>query len=342
MKQALEHYIAQLLYRYDLVTVPDLGTFVTRRRPAYYAEEKSTFFPPSKAITFNPRLTSDDGTLVDAVARGEKINRQTARQEVLQFVDAWLDELDKTGRLYLNGLGTLAREQGKLLFTPLAETNFLPEAYGLHPVVRAKRTPEIEIPEARPEPRAEQAAPAPTPTPAKKPTQTGYKPFVLDFNPPAQRTGFSVRPWMGVAAALLVGGFFAWHFWRNGTMTRPAQVQQAGYTLHESFPPVHLHPQKPTSNADPSATAKPFARPVSDQADQPVYWLIAGAFRSQQNALRLVHRLQTRFPHARLAGTNAKGLHLVAIDAASEPGKALALKAELKARGMHVWIWHRP
>ncbi len=345
MKQSLERYIADLLYRYDLVTVPDLGTFIGRRRPAYYVDEKATFFPPSKAITFNPRLTDDDGTLTDAVARGEKINRETARQFVRRFVDSWLEELDRSGRLYLKGLGTLAREQGKLLFTPLAETNFLPEAFGLHPVVRAKQKPEAG-PVAAEHAVAGSAKDAPVVQPVESPKKkirhTEFHPQILDFTPPAERSGLRVRPWMGVAAALLIGGFLVWQQPGKRSTALPAGVQHAGYSLHESFPPVHLYsPKTQTTARSTTDTARPFEQNSTGRTE-PAYWLIAGAFRARSNAERLVADLQKRFPRARLAGTNAKGLYLVAVDGASDPQTARTLKSELSARGVHTWIWRRP
>ena len=48
----LQTYISDLLYRYDCVTLPDFGSFVTRQVSAELNSTTKTFFAPKKAILF--------------------------------------------------------------------------------------------------------------------------------------------------------------------------------------------------------------------------------------------------------------------------------------------------
>ena len=44
----IEPYIAQLLYRYQCVTVPGFGAFLTEIQSAQLIESSNSFFPPKK------------------------------------------------------------------------------------------------------------------------------------------------------------------------------------------------------------------------------------------------------------------------------------------------------
>jgi len=68
----LETYISDLLYRYDCVTVPELGAFLTNRVSAKVHESTHTFYPPKKLLSFNEQLQNNDGLLANYIAEVEK------------------------------------------------------------------------------------------------------------------------------------------------------------------------------------------------------------------------------------------------------------------------------
>jgi|GEM_PF-5687953 len=334
MKRPLESYIEALLYRYDMITVPDFGTFVAQRKPAYYDESKATFFPPSKAITFNARLTRNDGTLVDAVAEGEASDRFNARQLIGHYIEMWKDELYRTGRLYLEGLGSFIQQEDRLLFTPLPEANFLPEAFGLHPIYKPLRV----IPKNQNSLQRTQRNKG-ADVPGKIKTQTKDIPAYLELSSltKSKKTGYRIRPWMSIAAGILLATGFFWNHIAGIFPSQQVHVQKAGYTLHESFPPVHLYSSK-------YKTLKNKSLPKETRRQEtvtlpPAYYLIAGAFRSKSNAQNLVNQLRNNFPKTHIAGTNAKGLFLVAVDAVESAQKASTKKKKLQQHGLKVWIW---
>ena len=44
----LETYISDLLYRYECVTIPEFGAFLTQRASATIDDATNTFYPPKK------------------------------------------------------------------------------------------------------------------------------------------------------------------------------------------------------------------------------------------------------------------------------------------------------
>ena len=68
----IEPYIAQLLYRYQCVTVPGFGAFLTEIQSAQIIESSNSFFPPKKMISFNAYLKNNDGLLANHIAQAEK------------------------------------------------------------------------------------------------------------------------------------------------------------------------------------------------------------------------------------------------------------------------------
>ena len=58
----LSIYIQELLYKYECVTIPQFGAFLTRPLPAQVSLS-GAIFPPHKEVTFNQLLTTNDGIL---------------------------------------------------------------------------------------------------------------------------------------------------------------------------------------------------------------------------------------------------------------------------------------
>jgi nucleoid DNA-binding protein len=84
----LETYISDLLYRYDCVTVPGFGAFLTNRISAKIHQSTHTFYPPKKVLSFNEQLQNNDGLLVNYIAEVEKVPYQVAVEKVNKQVKA--------------------------------------------------------------------------------------------------------------------------------------------------------------------------------------------------------------------------------------------------------------
>ena len=69
----LEYHISQLLYRYQCVTIPGFGAFLTDYQSAQWHEPSNGFYPPKKLISFNSFLKNNDGLLANHLAQIENI-----------------------------------------------------------------------------------------------------------------------------------------------------------------------------------------------------------------------------------------------------------------------------
>jgi CCDC81-like prokaryotic HU domain 1 len=71
----IESYIAQLLYRYQCVTVPGFGAFLTEIQSAQLNVNSNSFYPPKKLVSFNSFLKNNDGLLANHIAQAENFLR---------------------------------------------------------------------------------------------------------------------------------------------------------------------------------------------------------------------------------------------------------------------------
>ena len=75
-------YIKDLLYRNDCVVLPNLGAFITRNVSAKIDESNNVIYPPSKHISFNPKIVENDGLLANHIAIVENISREKAGNKI--------------------------------------------------------------------------------------------------------------------------------------------------------------------------------------------------------------------------------------------------------------------
>lgn len=164
MTAGLDQYIADLLYDYDCVIVPQLGGFVTNYRPAQLDPRKGLALPPGKDIRFNRNLTKNDGLLTSACAEANGWNFEEAGSFVRSEVEGYLKALNEGSKVKLKKVGILYIDTDKnLRFEPDSTQNFLKQSWGFEafalpePIVKA-------VPESKPEPKV---IPMPAPIPAQ-------------------------------------------------------------------------------------------------------------------------------------------------------------------------------
>ena len=132
----MEHYIAQLLYRYQCVTVPGFGAFLTEIQPAQLVESTNTFYPPKKVISFNSHLKNNDGLLANHISQAEKIGYEIAVQNISKEVSLWKNALLNQQNIVLNAVGTLhLNSSGTLSFEASSQVNFNTASFGLNTFV---------------------------------------------------------------------------------------------------------------------------------------------------------------------------------------------------------------
>jgi len=128
----IESYISQLLYRYQCVTVPGFGAFLTEIQSAQLIESSHSFFPPKKVISFNGYLKNNDGLLANHIAQAEKTSYEYAVSAIQYEVFNWKKALQETGLISIKNVGDFSlNADNNLVFTPSDQTNYLTSSFGL-------------------------------------------------------------------------------------------------------------------------------------------------------------------------------------------------------------------
>ena len=131
-----ERYISQLLYRYQCVTVPGFGAFLTEIQSAELHKDSNSFYPPKKLISFNSYLKNNDGLLANHIAQSEKISYEKAVDFIHDEVAIWKQSIYAEGRLLLKNIGELSlNKESNLVFIPAENANYLTDSFGLAPFV---------------------------------------------------------------------------------------------------------------------------------------------------------------------------------------------------------------
>jgi len=324
----LEKYISDLLYRYDLVIIPDFGGVVTRKKPASYNKDSFVFTPPHKELSFNELLKNNDGLLTNYVAEVRNISYEEAAILIKKQVIEWKNILQKDRRLKLEQIGIFNLTSGQnLFFFPLTSRNYLADAYGLTSFIRKPLSkPSIITPKVEEKAVVSQVDENTT---ASKRKEVRKK--VITH----KSTRIST-PWWRYAAVLVTGitlmGAIAYQF-NNQTNVQEPVFQKASFVLPTDFPAIVIEEKQ---NKTPDSDA------LKENKNIQKYFIISGAFRNKQNAKKKVKSLQEKRYKASIVGKNKRGLYLVSyssFESMEEAKKQLSLIRKIHPQ---AWIYKQP
>jgi nucleoid DNA-binding protein len=126
----INQYIKELLLLNDCVIIPEFGGFVANYKPATF--QNNQFYPPSKEIAFNNKLSSNDGLLINFISDNEGINYFEAKAKLNSFIEETLMNLERNRNVYFDGVGYLHYDSREnLQFEPQLKNNLLADSYGL-------------------------------------------------------------------------------------------------------------------------------------------------------------------------------------------------------------------
>lgn len=307
----IETYISDLLYRYDCVTIPEFGAFLTKRVSAKIDESNHTFFPPKKVISFNEQLQHNDGLLASYIADSEKIPYEVAVQKISKQVKSIKSFLSEGETLSFSNIGDLVlNNDGKIVFEPSQNSNYLTEAFGLTEFKSSNVNREVY----------------------KQQVESLEDVIPISITPES-RASSKTRPYLKYAAvaliALTVGGFAASSFYNNQIEAHNQIAQE------EANEQLDVKVQEATfviENPLPAATLK-----VDKQ--QGKYHIIAGAFRIEENSDKKVEQLQELGFKARKIGVNKYGLHEVVYSSYENSNDALAALRDIRQNyNKEAWL----
>ena len=303
----LETYISDLLYRYECVTIPEFGAFLTQRVSATIDDASNSFHAPKKVVSFNEQIQKNDGLLAHYIADVEKISFQVANKKITKRVKLLKSYLTQGETLTFKNIGEIVfNNEGKILFEPRYHLNYLTDSFGLSQFVSPTVNREVY----------------------KETAKTIEKVIPIAVTPEKRQS----KPYLKYAAvaliALTLGGFGASKYYVNqiethnqlaqeqATQALDTKIQQATFNLNP-FPAITLNVTKQTGN----------------------YHIVAGAFRVEENCERKVKQLKSDGFSARKIGANKYGLHQVVY--ASYEGRLDALKALRNIKKTHnkdAWL----
>lgn len=304
----IEPYIAQLLYRYQCVTIPGFGAFLTEIQSAQLVESSNSFFPPKKMISFNAYLKNNDGLLANHIAQSEKTSYEYAVSAIQYEVFLWKKALQDNGLFSVKNVGNFSLNADKnLIFTPHDQTNYLTNSFGLSAFVSplVKR----EIFEQKIEALEEKET------------------IILI---PARR---KVSPYLKYAAILVLG------IGLTASIGYPIyQEQIASETII-----VETTVQKQVQNKIQEATffiKNPIpAVTLTVKEEKMSYHIMAGAFREERNAQKVFEKLSNEGYKARRIPQNKYGLYPVLYGSYATFPEAEKIKREIqKTVNPDAWL----
>ncbi|WP_397364262.1 SPOR domain-containing protein [Olleya sp. R77988] len=303
----LETYISDLLYRYDCVTVPEFGAFLTQRQSAQVHQSTNAFYPPKKSLSFNEQIQNNDGLLARYIADVEKIPFETALQNLSKRVKSLKSYLIEGETLSLDNIGELAlNSDGKIEFSPSYHLNYLTDAFGLSQFVSPAVTREVY----------------------KEEVETIEKVVPIAVTPEKRKSKSYLKYAAIAVVALGLAGFGFNNYVNNvdqhnqiaqeeANKQLENEIQEATFIISNPLPAITLNVNKQTGN----------------------YHVVAGAFRIEANSDKKVTQLQDKGFKARKIGQNKFGLHQVAYASYTDRQEALqALNTIRKEQNKDAWL----
>ncbi len=270
----ISQYISDLLYRYECVTLPNFGAFLSHPISARINEATNDFYPPQKQLSFNVQLQSNDGLLASYISDVENINFEQATSKIETQVTQLNSRLHKGETVEFKNIGELTTsKEGKLVFTPSDSINYMTGAFGLGAFV----SPSIER-------QAHQKAVG----------------GAIALSP--KRSKSNVFKYAAIAVlALGLSGSIGSNLYLSqiehqntialeaANATLDTKIQEATFVINNPLPTVMVNLKKQSGD----------------------FHIVAGAFRIKANSHRKLKQLKTLGYDARLIGTNRYGLHQV-------------------------------
>ncbi len=311
----VEHYIQELLYRYNCVVVPDFGAFLAHSSSARIDNEANTIYPPTKIISFNQQLSKNDGLLISHISKSKKLSYEDLLEEVQNVSKAWKVALAKGNSISLDGIGQLSlNEEERIQFVPEEKVNYLASSFGLaafaaNPIVRETLKEEVVALEEE-------------------------VPFIIT---PEQRRISGIRPFLKYAAiglVLLALGLSGYQEYQRQNASQQLVESQSKQQVARHIQEATFFDTTPFE-----LPSLPIKLEKKESYEGPMHHIIAGAFRIRENADRKVAQLQKAGYEARYIGANAYGLHQVAYASFRDNEEALKRYRQLKRDvSPDVWI----
>lgn len=308
----IEKHISDLLYRYQCVTVPGFGAFLTETVSAHVTGSASSFFPPKKVVSFNANVKNNDGLLANHVALQEKMSYELAVIKIGDVVNEWTYLLQNRNRVVLKNIGEISvNNEMNWVFEPANTVNYLTDSFGLTPFVSPEITREVLKQEVE---ALEEKAP-------------------IIFTP-ERKKDYSYLKYAAIFVVMLgAGGFGYKTYYDQQIETKTLAVQK---NVQEK---VQQQIQEATFviSAPVEAVELSVAAPVEEKMP---YHLVAGAYRSEVNANKAIAELKAAgFENAKMLPINKHNLYPVVYGSFKNLNEAQIERKNIqKSHNAEAWL----
>ena len=308
----IEKHISDLLYRYQCVTVPGFGAFLTETVSAHVTGSASSFFPPKKVVSFNANVKNNDGLLANHVALQEKMSYELAVIKIGDVVNEWTYLLQNRNRVVLKNIGEISvNNEMNWVFEPANTVNYLTDSFGLSSFVSPEITREVLKQEVE---ALEEKAP-------------------IIFTPERKRD-YSYLKYAAVFVVMLGAGGFGYKTYydqqieaktlavqKNVQEKVQQQIQEATFVISAPVEAVELS----------------VAAPVEEKMP---YHLVAGAYRSEENANKAIAELKAAgFENAKMLSMNKHNLYPVVYGSFKNLNEAQTERKNIqKSHNAEAWL----
>ena len=305
----IEQYISQLLYRYQCVTVPGFGAFLTEFQSAHLDENSHSFYPPKKMVSFNPFIKNNDGLLANHLAQAEKISYEIAVNTIQNEVSHWKTKIQEFGSFSVKNVGDFSLNSEKnIVFVPIDQINYLTASFGLNSFVSPSVKREVY----------------------KKEVEKLEKNAPIIFMPEKKRNYAALKYAAIFLLSAGITGTFGYKYYENKIAEETLIVQtNVQKKVNQKIQEATFY----ISNPLPSVT-------LTVPSEKMPYCVVAGAFRIESNAEEQYQRLlKLGFKKAKRLAPNKHGLFPVLYGSYSTYSEANeAMKNIQKLDNKDAWL----
>ena len=313
MNKSVAHYISELLFLHDCVIIPEFGGFVGNNKSAVLNKNTNTIYPPSKEILFNKNLKKNDGLLINHISNSEMISNENAKELVSDYVRNINEKIQKIRTFRIDKVGLISADlTGNILFLQDSFTNYNPNSFGLS----SQSTKKVDAIEKKVE---EIIKPISTKTGRKK----------------VWRAAAILLPIIGLSFISITQEDKINEIYSQMANLNPFSVFE---TPEKISPKQEVEEMKETTTIEVTPIETKQTEKKKEEIMEMKFSVIAGSFRSEKNAIRLVNHLQEENYNAEIIGTNRNGLIRVCYENFDTKEKATSMLQDLKSEGKSSWI----
>jgi cell division septation protein DedD len=335
-----------------------LGAFVSSYKSAQIDEESGQIVPPSRTVSFDPKIRHDDGLLVGQIAESEHIPRSEVKKRIENEREGILYRLDKGEEVILGSLGILSVNEDQEMSFKLSDKNNLSfDAFGLEPTSLTGEPesipegPVADIHSSEPEKPGTGTGSEQQESKAEPQGEESVPEYITSLNEPEILPARRRRGWLWFllipVVIIMAGVSILLKNQKKPPASMDIAVEAPEQEVTEALPALVPEDTVKADSAAIPVTDPSFevAEPLADttdniEIDTTKFYLIGGSFTEEENAEKYLQKMKTEgFNPFRLGKKGS--FYLVGIEIFDNETEAYGAQYNFldKYPGSGVWIY---